>query len=262
MGTVITVINQKGGVGKSTTADAIGSYLVSKKKKVLFIDLDPQGNLSYALGNDNELCSVEDVLLDGVAITDAIQKNNRGEFIASGPRLSGVDIEFATKIGKEYVLKECLDQIKELYDFIVIDTPPSLGTLTINALTASDGVVIPAQADVYSLQGIGQLNNTIAAVRKFCNPNLKIYGILLTRFNSRANISRDIAEELDSIADMLETSLYKTKIRECTAIKEAQVNRESIFEYAKKSNASVDYADFGKELLKEVKNGREKEKDF
>lgn len=246
----IAVINQKGGVGKSTTAQAIGAGLFLKGNKVLFIDLDAQGNLSYTLGGDTQGNTIIDVLQQEVSPEEAIQHINGADIIASSPSLAGADTVI-TATGKEYRLKEALEKISRQYDYCIIDTPPALGILTINALTACNGAIIPAQADIYSLQGISQLYSTIETVKKYCNPALQIKGIVLTRFSARAIISREVAEMIDQTAAQFQTKLYNTKIRECTAIKEAQAMQQNIFDYAPKSNAASDYTELVNEILRE-----------
>ena len=161
--------------------------------------------------------------------------------------MAGADT-IITETGKEYRLKEALDKLGGTYDYCIIDTPPALGIVTINALTACQGAIIPAQADIYSLQGISQLNGTIQTVKKYCNPHLKVMGIVLTRYSARSIISREVAEMIDATAAQLNTKLYKAKIRECTALKEAQATRQSIFKYAPRSNATADY----KALIEEI----------
>lgn len=235
----IAVINQKGGVGKSTTAQSIGAGLKHKGYKVLFIDLDAQGNLTYSLGINEADIDIMDVMT-GTDVKQAIIETAQGDAIASTPQLARADSVF-TEVGKEYTLKEALEPVADHYDFIVIDTPPAVGILTINALTCCNEVVIPAQADIYSLQGVSQLHNSIETVKKYCNHNLNVKGILLNRYNSRAIISRDITDELENTAEQMGTKVFNTRIRECTAIKEAQTVREDIFTYAPRSNASADY---------------------
>lgn len=247
---IIAVINQKGGVGKSTTANAIGAGLMIKGFKVLYIDLDAQGNLSYTTGIDSISLTentVFDLLTGQIKAEKAIHRVNGSDIIPSSPALAGADIVL-NSVGKEYRLKEALENISDDYDYVIIDTPPALGVLTVNALTACTGIIIPAQADIYSMQGIGQLYNTINTVKKYCNPKLEIMGILLTRFNSRTVISRDVAETVGETAGQLQTKLYNVKIRECTAVKEAQAVKQDIFAYAPKSNAASDYMDFLDEL--------------
>ena len=246
----IAVINQKGGVGKSTTAQAIGQGLTLKGYKVLFVDLDAQGNLTYSLNASQNNKTILEVLTKQLKAKDIIQSTPTGDIMPSSLQLSGADL-MLTEMGKEYRLKEALEPIKSKYDYIIIDTPPALGILTVNALTACTGVIIPAQADIYSLQGIGQLNSTIEAVKKYCNEDLTLKGIVLTRYNKRAVLSRDVAELLEQTAQTLKTKLYKTHIREAIAVKEAQIQKACLFEYAPKSNASIDYMN----LIEEVING-------
>ena len=243
----LAIINQKGGVGKSTTALAIGAALSLKGYRVLFVDLDAQGNLSYTLGADTQRYNAMGVLQRPETAAAEVQHTAQGDIIASSPALAGADT-MLTETGKEYKLKEALEALQGSYDYCIIDTPPALSILTVNALTACNGVIIPAQADIYSLQGISQLNNTIQTVKKYCNPELHIMGIVLTRYSSRSIISREVAEMIDRTAEQLNTKLYKTKIRECTALKEAQAMQKNIFEYAPKSNASSDY----KALIEEI----------
>jgi len=245
----LAVINQKGGVGKSTTAMAIGAGLILKGYSVLFIDLDAQGNLSYSMGADTTGKTALDVLQGLSSPQAAIQKTGQGDIIASSPALAGADT-IMTTTGKEYRLKEALDHVRASYDLIIIDTPPALGILTINALTACTGALIPAQADIYSLKGINQLYSTIEAVRRYCNPDLVIKGIVLTRYSPRTVISREVAELIGQTAERLHTKLYSTAIRESTSIKESQAKRQSIFSYAPRSNAAIDYMALVDELIK------------
>ena len=239
----IAIINQKGGVGKSTTAHAIGEGLSREGAKVLMIDLDPQCNLSYLMEADISgltQASALDVLQGTASAAEAVQHTANGDIIAASPALAGADITL-TSTGKEYRLKEALEALAGQYDYCVIDTPPALGILTVNALTACNGCIIPAQADFLSLQGIGQLHMTIETVRKYCNPGLVVYGIVLTRYSARAIISREVSAMMEETASSLHTRLYSTRIRECTAIKEAQAMRQGIYTYAPRSNASADY---------------------
>ena len=247
---IIAVVNQKGGVGKSTTAEAMGAWLTLKGYKVLYIDLDAQGNLSYTLGTDNKGLTAMDILARSKSAEDAIKHTEQRDIIASSPALAGADT-IITTTGKEYRLREALEPVKKMYDYIIIDTPPALGILTINALTACTGAIIPAQADIYSLQGIGQLYSTIDTVKRYCNPTLTIKGIVLTRYNPRTIISRDVADMIEETAGRLHTRLHKAKIRECIAIKEAQATEQTIFSYAPKSNAAADYKALVNEIIGE-----------
>lgn len=247
---VIAIINRKGGVGKTATAQALGAGLRRKKKKVLYIDLDSQTNLTYGLGADADGVNIMDVLTGEAPAEQAIQHTAQGDVIAGSEALAGADAAI-DGTGKEYRLKEAIEGLK--YDYIIIDTPAALGTLTVNALTASNSVIIPVQAEVYSLQGIGQLSKTIDAVKKYCNKDLYIRGILITRYNGRAVISRDMQSNLAEAAEQLNTKLYSTPIRECVSIKEAQAIQQDIFSYAPRSNAAKDYEAFLKEFKAQLK---------
>ena len=248
MATVFTVSNQKGGAGKSTTAAALAAGLARRGFKVLTIDLDPQGNLSYTAQADPTRPTSLDILTGNATAQEAMQQTPGGLLIASSPALSGADA-FISETGKEYRLREALEPIREGLDFIVVDTPPALGILTVNALTACDRVIVPAQADIYSLQGIEQLTETIKPVRKYCNPRLQIDGILLTRYSPRAVLSRDIAKLARQMADKLHTRVYRTCIREAVAVREAQISRQDLFSYAPKAKVTQDYASFIDELI-------------
>lgn len=249
MSKALAIINQKGGVGKSTTALAIGAGLSLKGYSVLFIDLDAQGNLSYTLGADTKGYNAMGVLERPETAKEEIQHTPQGDIIASSPKLAGAD-KLLEETGKEYRLKEALESLQGAYDYIIVDTPPALGILTINALTACTGAIIPAQADIYSLQGIGQLNSTIETVKKYCNPSLSIMGIVITRFNGRSIIRREVAEMLEHTADQLHTKLFSSKIRECTALVEAQATKQNIYSYAPRSNATADYKALVDEIIK------------
>lgn len=244
---ILAIINQKGGVGKSTTAHALGAGMQKQGKKVLYIDLDAQGNLSYTLGVKTEGYTALDLLSGNCTAAEALQKLKSGHVIGSSPGLSGADM-LLSETGKEFRLKEALEPIQQQYDCIILDTPPALGILTVNALTAATVAVIPAQADIYSLQGIGQLHGTLSAIQKYTNPQLRVAGIVVTRYNPRTVLSRDITDMISDVARQLDTKVFAAKIRECIALKEAQARRTDIFSYAPKSNACIDYADLLDEL--------------
>lgn len=246
---ILAVINQKGGVGKSTTAASVGAGLLLKGYKVLYIDLDAQGNLSFNMRAGSSALSALEVLTGTATAEEAIKSTPYGDIIPSSPALAGSD-SILTATGKEYRLKEALEPLRSRYDYIVIDTPPALGILTVNALTACSGAIVPAQADAWSLQGITQLNGTIQTVRKYCNPSLEVKGIVLTRFNGRSVLSRDMQEMIAQTAAALNTRLYLTAVRECTALKEAQALQQDIFSYAPKSNAAADYMALVEEIIK------------
>ena len=256
----IAVIAQKGGVGKTSTCYAIGTGLIKyHAARVLFVDTDAQGNLSRTMEADNSGTSGADALevLTGRATAEtAIQRTPHGDIIASSPALSGADREpTLSKVGREYRLKKALEAVSGLYDYCVIDTPPALSIITVNALTAADRVIVPAQADDYSLEALSRLRETIETVRTYCNPSLQVDGILLTRYNGRAVISREIAEMMAEEAKALNTRIYQTRIRECTAVKEAQALREDIFTYSPRSNAAKDYKAVIDEMIGGAHNG-------
>ena len=252
---VIAVNNQKGGTGKTTTAAALGFALYHRGFNVLLIDLDAQGNLSYTVNAEGGRYGIFGAMERPETVQQEIQpacsdeKGGKIDIIPSTERLAIAEKIF-TEIGKEYKLKEALQNIdSSAYDYVIIDTPPALSILSINALAAADTVIIPAQADIYSLQGITQISSTISTVRKYCNSRLTIDGIVLTRYNSRTTISKDLAAALAQTAEKLSTKVYDTRIRECTAIKEAQALRKDIFVYAPKSNAAEDYKSLTNEII-------------
>lgn len=245
---IIAISNQKGGVGKSTTASAIGAGLFHKGYKVLYIDMDAQANLSYSMRATNSDISSLEVLKGTATAREAIITTAQGDLIPASPNLASSDLLF-TETGKEYRLQEALEPIKRDYDYIIIDCPPALGILTVNALTVCDSVIIPAQADIYSLQGVGQLIKTLQTVKKYCNNNLSIKGILITRYNARTILSKDMTELLEDTAKQLQTKLFNTRVRECTAIKEAQASKQDIFRYAPRSNATTDYTSLIEEII-------------
>lgn len=250
MSRIYAVINQKGGVGKSTTASALATGLSLKGYKTLSVDLDAQGNLSYTAKAKTSGSTILGVLTGEVKLHDAIQHTESGDIVASSKTLAGAD-SFITETGKEYRLKEALESVKEAYDYIVLDTPPALGILTVNALTACDSVIIPAQADIYSLHGIEELAETMKPVRKYCNPTLSVEGILLTRYSPRSILSREVAEMAGQLAAKLGAKVFKTTIREAVAVREAQISQQTLYSYAPKATATKDYMSFVEELLGE-----------
>lgn len=248
MAIILSVINQKGGVGKSTTAEALLSGLTLKGFKTLAVDLDAQGNLTYATGASNQGATSLGVITREVDAGDAVQHTPSGDIIPASKALAGADA-FITNTGKEYRLKEALESVAGEYDYIIIDTPPALSILTINALTASHRIIIPAQADIYSLQGIEQLAETIQPVKRYCNPALEIDGILLTRYNRRSILGQEVAGLAKQIAKRLGTKVYETTIREGIAIKEAQISQQSLFSYAPTAQVTADYKAFVEEVI-------------
>lgn len=244
----VAIVCQKGGVGKSTTALNLGAGLSRKKKRVLFVDLDAQGNLTETLGGGGDGPTALDVLTGKVPARAALRSVALGSLLPAGPSLWGADMTVCGP-GREYALREALAPLQGEYEYAVIDTPPALGILTVNALTAAETAIVTAQADVYSLRAIGQLSMTVDVVRDHCNAALRIGGILLTRHSARAVLSRDMAEMIEQTAAALHTKVFKACIREAVAVKESQAFQRDIFTYAPKSRVAKDYQDFVNEFL-------------
>ncbi len=218
---IITISNQKGGVAKTTTSAALAAGLKLKGCNVLAIDLDPQGNLSDNVGADNrEKPTVYELLKNQVSIQEVIQHTNQFDIIPSNIMLAGLEKEIISDLGKEQRLKEVLANVN--YDYIIIDTPPALGLLTINAFTACDEVIIPTTAGIFSASGITQLYDTIRNVKKYCNDNIKINGILITKFNPRSNNNQDMKNLIKKLGEYINAPIYKTFIRNSVVIEESQ----------------------------------------
>lgn len=247
---VLVVANKKGGVGKTTTALALSSGLVRRGYSVLAIDMDSQCNLSSTSKSEKGVVDIWDVLLQRENINDAIQERaDSYDLICGNSKLADAD-KVMTEQGREYRLSESLEQLTKPYDFIVIDTPPNLGILVTQAMTAADKLLIAAQADAYSADGLMALYRSVDLVRKYSNKSLGISGILLTRYNSRTNYSNFIREKFNELAQKMGTHVFHTVIRENISIKEAQGARDSIFDYDASSNGAKDYSSFIDELLK------------
>lgn len=239
---VISIVNRKGGVGKTTTAQNLGAGLKQAGYKVLFVDLDSQENLSLCLNASEDYISSYDVL-QGEDIKHAVQHMKAGDVIRGDFMLSSITMKPADTFKKQ------LDKIKNKYDFVVIDTPPSMDPTTINAITASDQVIITSQSDLFSYQGIITLLETLSSIKQKYNNGLQVNGILLTRYNKRANIQQQYREAIKQLAEESGTRLYDANIRECNALKEAQAMQTDIFTYSKNSNAAKDYKAFISEYL-------------
>lgn len=248
MAKIISIANQKGGVGKTTTAINLSSLLAAAEKRTLLVDIDPQANSSSGLSVTNQQISVYDVLADRVRINDAIISTFMPflDLLPSNINLVGAEIELVDVEGREAKLKNALKEIGNNYDFILIDCPPSLGLLTLNALTASDSVLIPVQCEYFALEGLGQLLNTINIVKKHFNPELSIEGVLLTMFDSRLRLSHQVAEE---VRKYFGDKVYNTVIHRNVRISEAPSYGKPIILYDAISSGAKNYMSLAAELL-------------
>lgn len=254
MGKVISIANQKGGVGKTTTAINLSTILAKKGKKVLMIDVDPQGNATSGVGGDKEVeISVYDLLIEDIELNEAIQKTKikNLDICASNINLAGAEVQLVNMEKREYRLKEKLDPKKNNYDYIIIDCPPSLGLITLNAFTASDSVLIPVQCEYYALEGLGQLMNTIDLVKRHLNKSLEIEGALLTMFDIRTNLSNQVVKE---VKRYFENKVYKTVIPRNVKLSEAPSYGMPITVYDPRSKGAKSYEKFVKELMKANEN--------
>ena len=250
MAKIIAITNQKGGVGKTTTSCALIGSITEMGKKALGIDLDPQGNLGFSLGLDIEnSLTIYEVLKLQKPIEDAIQKTEYGDVVPSNILLSGAEFEF-NKPGREFLLKNVLKSVLDNYDYIIIDTPPALNILTVNAYVAADSLIIPMIPEILSLLGVSQLKETISSVKNFYNPKLEILGILLTKYNKRVNLTHEVEDMASQIAKQLETKVIDVRIRNSIVAAEAPAHGEPITVYAPKSNPAIDYGQLVKEIIK------------
>ncbi len=249
MSKVISISNHKGGVGKTTSAINIGAGLNLLKKKVLLIDLDPQANLSQSLGLINEPINIYGALR-GEYKLQPIKVIKGLDVIPSTLDLSGAEIEMSGEAGREYILRELIDPIRDSYDYILIDSPPSLGLLTINSFTASNEVLIPLQAQYLALQGLSKLVEVIDKIKKRLNKELKIGGVFITQYDSRKVLNRDVVETIHA---HFKDEVFKTKIRDNIALAEAPAQGVDIFRYNSKSYGAEDYLALSKEVLKRNK---------
>ena len=250
MGKIVSIANQKGGVGKTTTSINLSTILAKKGKKVLMIDADPQGNASSGVGVDKEVEeSVYDILIGDTEIKDVVIKTNiKNLYVCpSNINLAGAEVELASVMSREYRLKEKLDEVKDEYDYIIIDCPPSLGLITLNAFTASDSVLIPVQCEYYALEGLGQLINTINLVKKHLNKNIDIEGALLTMYDARTNLSNQVVKE---VKKYFNDKVYKNVIPRNVKLSEAPSYGMPISIYDPRSKGAKSYEKFVKEFMK------------
>ena len=250
MGKIISKKKKKGGVGKTTTTVNLSTLIAKKGKKVLLIDADPQGNATSGLGGEKEVeFSTYDILVNDVEMKDIIQdtKIKNLKICPSNMNLAGAEVELVSMMSREQRLKEKLDLIKEEFDYIFIDCPPSLGLITLNAFTSSNSVLIPVQCEYFALEGLGQLLNTINLVKKHLNKNIYIEGALLTMYDIRTNLSNQVVKEVKKYFD---NKVYKTVIPRNVRLSEAPSYGMPITEYDPRSKGAKSYTKFAKEFLK------------
>ena len=248
---IICFSNHKGGVSKTCSAVNIGAGLSNLGKHCLLIDLDPQANLSISLGIKDPSHTVYGSLKGEHGLDKAIFKvSEKFHVVPSHLDLSGAEIELSSEAGREVILKELIDTLKHNYDFILLDCPPSLGLLTINALTASDEVYIPLQAQFLAFQGLAKLIEVIEKIKRRLNKNLKVGGVLITQYDNRKVLNRDVAETIEA---HFKDVLFKTKIRDNVALAEAPSTGMDIFRYNSKSNGASDYLSVCREIVERNK---------
>ena len=250
MGKIISIANQKGGVGKTTTAINMSTILAKRGQKVLFIDADPQGNGTSGLGvNKEQKFSIYDVLIEDIEVENTLQKTQvkNLDLCPSNMNLAGAEVQLVSMEDREYRLKTKLNNIRDKYDFIIIDCPPSLGLITLNAFTASNSVLIPVQCEYYALEGLGQLLNTVELVRKHMNKDFKVEGALLTMYDARTNLSNQVVKE---VKRYFEDKVYKNVIPRNVKLSEAPSYGMPITLYDPRSKGAKSYEKFTREFLK------------
>jgi len=254
MGKVIAIANQKGGVGKTTTAVNLSACLGKKGKKTLLIDIDPQGNTTSGLGVDPRTVerSVYDCIINDTPMSEVIIKTEFDNLwiCPANINLAGAELELVPKPNREYVLKEAISEIKDDFDFIFIDCPPSLGLITLNSFAATDSVLVPIQCEYYALEGLSQLTNTIKMVKKALNPEIVLEGILLTMFDARTNLSIQVVDE---VKKFFHDKVFATIIPRNVRLSEAPSFGQPIIEYDRNSRGAECYTDLAAEVIKRNK---------
>lgn len=251
---VIVFANQKGGVAKTTSAIALAQALALDGKRIMFLDLDPQENASNTLRLKDDHPSLYDLMTadedDKTILSRCLQKVEGCQNISAvrgDLRLSSADLQF-NRQGREFIVREQLENNKEDFDAIIMDTPPTLGILTVNALTSADTVIVPISPDGYSLQGFIQLHDTIRTIKRYSNPNVKLGGILVTRFVTNAIVSREIRDIAKEYADLAGTKVYKASIRQTVVVSESISAQQGVYQFAPSSTAAQDYHAFMREV--------------
>lgn len=253
MSTVIAITNQKGGVGKTTTSCSLACGLAMNHKRVLAVDLDPQGNLGFSLGLEIESCATIYEVFKGTAtLQEAIRPAKHCDVISANILLSGAEREFTGK-QRESMLKNLLSTVAGYYDYIIIDTPPALNILTVNAYAAADYLIIPMVPEILSLLGVSQIKETINTVRATVNPSLVVLGILLNKYNTRTLLSREVKDMAQNIASQIDTRVFNTYIRSSVSVAEAPAQGENLLDYAPRSNPAIDYKNLVSEVVELIR---------
>lgn len=251
---ILAITNQKGGVGKTTSVINIGTYLAVAGKKVLLVDIDPQANLTSGIGtvDSRKYPSTYDILINKKQVQDVIKPTRiKNLFILpSSIELAGAEVELVNTLSRENVLKRALEEAKKDFDFVLIDCPPSLGLLTINGLVAADGVLIPVQSEYFALEGLGQLINTVNLIRSSINGSLEVFGVIITMFDTRTNLSHDVSVE---VKEFFKEKTFNTFIPRNIKLSEAPSRGLSVYEYAPKSPGALAYSALAKEIIQRFK---------